>query len=87
MLEMKKLVEHIVGNPDRTSTVILRALPRDEAKREVLELFQSSTGPLFYSDIAERLQMDLEQVLDVTTELEREGLIGEQENPNGPVKQ
>ncbi len=85
MAEMKKLVEHVVS--DRVSTVVLRALPREEAKQEVLNLFRSATGPLFYSDIAERLQMDLEQVLDVTTELEREGLIGEQGNPNGPIKQ
>jgi dCTP deaminase len=85
MAEMKKLVEHVVS--DRVSTVVLRALPREEAKQEILNLFRSATGPLFYSDIAERLQMDLEQVLDVTTELEREGLIGEQGNPNGPIKQ
>lgn len=85
MAEMKKLVEHVVN--DRVGTVVLRALPREEAKREVLDLFQSTTGPLFYSDIAERLQMDLEQVLDITNELEREGLIGELGNPNGPANQ
>jgi predicted transcriptional regulator len=77
MAEMKKLVEHIAG--ERTKTVVLRALSKDDAKREVLDLFRSSTGPLFYSDIAERLQMDLEQVLEVTSEMEREGLIGVQD--------
>ena len=73
--EMKTLVEHIVG--ERTATVVLRALSHEEARQEILDLFRSSEGPLFYSDIAERLQMDLEQVLKVTTELETEGLIGE----------
>jgi dCTP deaminase len=85
MAEMKKLVEHVVS--DRVSTVVLRALPREEAKREVLDLFRSASGPLFYSDIAERLQMDLEQVLDITNELEREGLIGELGSPHGPISQ
>jgi len=75
MAEMRKLVEHIVG--EKTTTVVLRPLSRDQAREEILDLFRSSTEPLFYSDIAERLQLDLEQVLDVTTELEREGLIGE----------
>ena len=75
MSEMKNLVEHIVG--ERTTTVILRTLSHEEARNEILDLFKSTKDPLFYSDIAERLQMDLEQVLEITTELEREGLIGE----------
>ena len=72
---MKTLVEHIVG--ERTSTVVLRTLTHDEAKDEILNLFRSATAPLFYSDIAEQLGIDLEQVLEITNELEREGLIGE----------
>lgn len=81
--EMKKLVEHIVG--ERTSTVVLRTLSPEEARREILDLFRSATGPLFYSDIAERLQIDLEQVLEITNEMERDGLIGELGN-HGPAK-
>jgi dCTP deaminase len=73
--EMKRLVSHIVG--ERDSTVILRTLTREEARAEILTLFKSASEPLYYSDIAERLQIDLEQVLDITNELEREGLIGE----------
>jgi len=73
--EMKKLVEYIVGG--RETTIVLRTLTHDEARQEILELFRSSTQPLYYSDIAERLQLDLEQVLQITTEPEREGLIGE----------
>ena len=75
MTEMKTLVEHIVG--ERTTTVILRVLSHDQARQEMLDLYRSNEGPLFYSDIAERLQMDLEQVLKVATELEQERLIGE----------
>ncbi|HEY6392622.1 MAG TPA: hypothetical protein VIX89_15175, partial [Bryobacteraceae bacterium] len=73
--EMKKLVEHIVGEHDRT--VVLRTLSKEEAREEILNLFKSSTGPLYYSDIAQRLGLDLEQVLEITNELEREGIIGE----------
>jgi hypothetical protein len=81
--ELKKLVEHIVG--ERASTVVLRTLSRDEATEEILNLFRSATGPLFYSDIAQRLGIDLEQVLEMTNELEREGIIGELGN-HGSVK-
>jgi len=75
LAEMKKLVEYIVGG--RETTIVLRTLSREEARQEILALFRDAKEPLYYSDIAERLQMDLEQVLEITTELEREGLIGE----------
>ena len=83
--EIKKLVEHMVGQ-QRVSTVVLRSLSRDQAKQEILDLFKSTTGPLFYSDIAERLQMDLEQVLEITNELEREGVIGEPGSHDGSIQ-
>jgi dCTP deaminase len=83
LAEMKRLVEHILG--ERTHTVVLRALSREEAREEILNLFRSVPGPLFYSDIAERLKIDLEQVLEITNELEREGLVGELGN-HGPAK-
>jgi len=73
MAEMKHLVGHIVG--EREETVILRALTPEEARNEILQLFATSTEPLFYSDIAEKLRMDLEQVLEITTQMEKEGLI------------
>lgn len=75
LAEMKKLVEHIVG--EHAGTVVLRALSREQAREEILNLFRSTAGPLFYSDIAQRLGLDLEQVLEITNELEREGIIGE----------
>jgi hypothetical protein len=78
LAEMKMLVEHIVG--ERNNTVILRTLSKEEARAEILSLFKSMTGPLFYSDIAQQLGLDLEQVLEITNELEREGIIGELSN-------
>ncbi len=75
MSELKELVQQIVG--EKSTSIVIRALSHDEARQEVLDLYRSSEDPLFYSDVAERLQMDLEQVLTVTAELEQEGLIGE----------
>jgi dCTP deaminase len=73
--EMKKLVEHIAG--DRPRTILLRAVPRDIAKKEILELFKRNKGHrLFYSDVAEQLSLDLELVVELCTELENEGRIG-----------
>lgn len=72
--EMKKLVEYIVG--DRPRTVVLRSISRDQAKEEILDLFQKETGPHFYSDVAQRLNLDLELVVELCNELEKAGQIG-----------
>jgi dCTP deaminase len=72
--EIHRLVEHIVG--ERTQTVVLRAITRQQAKAEILDLFKNSNETLFYSDIAERLRLDLELVVELCNELEKEGCIG-----------
>jgi dCTP deaminase len=72
--DMKQLVEHILG--ERVQTVVLRSIPREQAKSEILELYKNSSEPLFYSDVAEKLSLDLEIVLELCTELENEGKIG-----------
>lgn len=72
--EMKTLVDHILG--ERVQTVVLRSIPKDQAKKEILDLYKKSQTPLFYSDVAERLSLDLEVVLELCTELENEGKIG-----------
>lgn len=84
--EMKTLVEHILG--ERVQTVVLRLIPRDQAKKEILDLYKESKVPLFYSDVAERLALDLEVVLELCTELENEGKIGvpNQYEPKGSKK-
>ena len=74
LTEMKKLVEHIAG--ERPRTVILRAIPRAQAREEILRLFKAAKRTLFYSDVAEELNLDLELVVELCTELEREGHIG-----------
>ncbi|HEV2381205.1 MAG TPA: dCTP deaminase [Terriglobia bacterium] len=79
LVEMKNLVGHIVG--ERTHTVVLRAITRQQAKAEILELFKNSNETLFYSDVAERLSLDLELVVELCNELENEGCIGMLKNP------
>jgi dCTP deaminase len=75
MNEMRVLVGHIVG--DRPKTIVLRAITKDEARREILDLFRSKgSETLFYSDISEQLQLDLEMVVELCHELEQEGKIG-----------
>jgi dCTP deaminase len=74
LTEMKKLIEHIVG--ERPTTVVLRAIPRSQAKDEILALFKKSRKTLFYSDLAEQLNLDLELVVELCNELEGEGCIG-----------
>ena len=71
---MQKLVEHIVA--ERPRTVVLRAIPRAQAKNEILKLFKSAKETLFYSDVAEQLSLDLELVVELCHELETEGQIG-----------
>ncbi|HEV2453917.1 MAG TPA: hypothetical protein VGY98_06625, partial [Verrucomicrobiae bacterium] len=73
--EMQALVGHIVG--ERPKTVVLRAISNEDAKQEILALFKSKKDQqLFYSDISEQLQLDLEQVVQICHELEEEGRIG-----------
>ena len=72
--EMKKLVGYIVEQ--RPTTVGLRAIPRSQAKEEILNLFKKSKKTLFYSDVAERLSLNLELVVALCNELESEGRIG-----------
>lgn len=58
--------------------IVLRTISREEAKQEIRELFKAG-GSLFYSDISERLRIDLPLVVELCQELENEGEIGEVE--------
>ena len=53
----------------------LREITREEAKAEIVELF--ATGEtLYYSDISERLRIDLPMVVEICRELQAAGAIG-----------
>jgi Mn-dependent DtxR family transcriptional regulator len=54
--------------------VVLRQVDRGQAKREIRELFQRGET-LYYSEIADRLRLDIEVVVEVCRELMDEGEI------------
>ena len=86
LTEMKKLVEHIAV--ERPRNVVLRAISRKQAKDEIVQLFREAKRTLFYSDVAEQLNLDLELVVELCNELEKEGAIGvlEQHETKGPER-
>jgi hypothetical protein len=55
-------------------TVILRTIPEDEARHEIAALFEEGKE-LFYSDVAERLGLDLALVVRLCEQLAAEGRI------------
>ena len=57
------------------AVIVLRTITREQAKQEIMELFQTGET-LYYSDIAQRLRIDLPLVVEICQELENEGEIG-----------
>lgn len=56
--------------PDENDdTILLRTVAHEEGKQGVLELFLSEKGPLYFSDIANRLRLDLPLVVELCQEL------------------
>ncbi len=54
--------------------IILREISKEEAKNEIKRLF-SGGKTLYYSDIAQQLGLDLELVVDICDELQKQGEI------------
>jgi len=71
---LRQFVDEVYAASEETIT--LREIPREQAKQEIAALF-SGDEVLYYGDIAERLDLDLETVVDICNELEDEGIIGE----------
>ena len=64
-----RLEEHSVEK-----VIDLREITMEEARDEIIDLF--ATGEiLYYSDIAFRLRLDLEMVVDICHQLKDDGLI------------
>ena len=55
-----------------SEVVVLRSVPREQAKQEIRELFASGET-LYYSDIVQRLGLDIALVIDLCQELEAGG--------------
>jgi hypothetical protein len=84
LTEQVNRLENIIGEmsnrmePMQTSfedVMVLRSITRDEAKKEILDLLDKS-DKLYYYDIAEALRLDLEEVVQIMSELESEGFVG-----------
>jgi len=58
----------------REKVIELRDIPREQAKEEIRQLFQSGRT-LYYSDIAEELGLELEVVVDICKKLQENGEI------------
>jgi len=54
--------------------VVLRTVSGEEAKQEILDLFQSGES-LDQAEVAQRLSLDLMLVVDLCDELVKEGLV------------
>ena len=63
MLERKMTKERVM---------VLRDVPREQAKQEVRELFKTGRV-LYYSDVVEELRLDLRSVVEICTELKEGG--------------
>lgn len=71
--KLNQLLESLETETEKT--VVLREISRKKAKREIKGLFASSDETLYYSDIAERLQLELRVVVEICKELMKEGEI------------
>ena len=65
------MLEEIVHEEE---IVILRDIPREEAEEEIRALFYAGET-LYYSDISERLGLDLELVVEICRRFQEEGEI------------
>lgn len=73
--ELRSRVDRLEATAPEVKTIVLREITREEAKSEIKQLF--SSGEAFdYEAIVERLNLDLELVVDVCRELMDEGEIG-----------
>jgi len=77
---ISELIErrNIEQGEDTEEVTMLRSISREQAKEEIMELLDKS-DKLYYSDIAEKLKLDLKEVVEIIEELEAEGEVGEAE--------
>ena len=56
----------------RETVIVIREISREEAKTEIVRLFKEGKV-LYYSDIARKLRLDLELVVNICEELQKQG--------------
>ncbi|MCH8865029.1 MAG: hypothetical protein IIB13_06700 [Chloroflexi bacterium] len=73
--ELVNIKQRLAELENREKIIVLKEITREEAKKEIRQLFQSG-GTLYYSDIVQELKIDLETVVEICNELEKEKEIG-----------
>ena len=73
-------IQEVLGRTDpgveeKVEVIELRDISNEVASVEILELFKSSDTVLFYSDISNELSLDIEQVVEVCSQLREKGEI------------
>lgn len=74
--ELTMTIQTLLPTLPAREAVELREISKDQAKKEILELF-SEDKVLHYDELAETLRLDLRFVVEVCNELVSEGKIGE----------
>ncbi|WP_419845315.1 hypothetical protein [Candidatus Poriferisocius sp.] len=75
---LEERVAQLEEHSSEVKVIELREVTKEEARAEIIDIF--ATGEtLYYSDIADRLRLDLELVVDICHELQQEGAIGVEE--------
>ena len=72
--QAKQKIAELEGRISGEEVIVLRDITREEAKKEIQQLFQTGRT-LYYSDIARELKLDLELVVDICRELQESGLV------------
>lgn len=70
--ELETLKRDASGERESEVVVVLRSVSRDQAREEIRGLF-ASEETLYYSDIVQRLGLDIALVIDLCQELEAGG--------------
>lgn len=58
----------------RQKVIVLREISKDQAKSEIKDLFAKGKT-LYYSEVAEKLRLDLQTVVEICNELQQNGEI------------
>ena len=69
-----RVLERGIEDVTEEKIVVLREISKEEAEKEILQLF-SEGQVLYYSDIAQKLRLDLELVVEICNELQSKGRI------------
>ncbi len=75
VLNLEKQLQELREDRAIEKTIILREVTKEEARREIQALFASTNETLYYSDVAERLSLGLELVVEICRELREKGEI------------